>query len=94
MSQDFGGSRPLPALAKVVLALALVLFIVAQGWVLLGSGGIMSKYTFVEGFTAFGDLMLKDPLTTAGLMALIVYPGLAALGYLLLYWRRWGQFRP
>lgn len=114
-----------PHAGKVILTLALLAFLILQGWVLLGPAGILSKYTFMQGFTAFSDLMLRDPLTTAGLIdlsvmqiaflvilanglprgraypwllaaftvALIVYPGLAALGFLLLFWRRLGQFR-
>jgi hypothetical protein len=86
----------------------------------------MEKYTLIEGFTQFDDLMLADPLTAAGLWdflfllvafvivilngvprgprygltctALIilslVYPGAAALVFLLVYWRKLGQFRP
>ncbi len=29
-----------------------------------------------------------------GLVVLPIYPGLTALGFLLLFWRRYGQFRP
>ena len=119
-------SRAVPLWVKALLALGLLWFLVVQGQVLLGPGGIMSKYTFMQGFTVFGELMRADPLTTAGLIdlivlevtmvfvlvngipkdrhypwvlaafiiALIVYPGLACLGFLLLYWRRLGQFRP
>jgi hypothetical protein len=118
--------RAVPMWVKVLLTLVLLWFLIVQGQVLLGPGGIMSKYTFLQGFTVFGDLMRADPLTTAGLIdlivleltmvivlanglpkdrhypwllavfiiALIVYPGLACLGFLLLYWRRLGQFRP
>jgi hypothetical protein len=118
--------RALPPIGKIVIALALVAFLLLQGWVLMGPGGILAKYTFLQGFTVFNDLMLADPLTTAGLIdlvvlelvfivvlanglprgpsypwllagfviALLVYPGLAALGFLFFYWRRLGQFRP
>lgn len=30
----------------------------------------------------------------AGLIVLPIYPGLTALGFLLLFWKRFGQFRP
>jgi hypothetical protein len=65
-------SKALPAIGRWILALALLVFVIAQGKVLLGPAGIMSKYTFLQGFTAFNDLMLKDPLTTAGLIDLSV----------------------
>jgi hypothetical protein len=119
-------SRPVPGALKVLLGLLLLGFIVVQGQVLLGPGGIASKYTFLQGFTVFAELMRADPLTTAGLIdlivlqltmvlvlangipagrsrpwiltgfliALIVYPGLACFGFLLLYWKRLGQFTP
>jgi hypothetical protein len=119
-------TRTVPTAARALLALALVVFLIVQGKVLLGPGGIMSKYTFLQGFTAFGPLMLADPLTTAGLIDFIVlelvffvilanglprgpaypwllaafiavsivYPGLGALAFLFLYWRRLGQYRP
>jgi hypothetical protein len=118
--------RALPPFGRIIITLALVAFLLLQGWVLIGPGGILSKYTFMQGFTVFNDLMMADPLTRAGLIdlvvlelvlavvivnglprgpsypwlvaafliALIVYPGLAGLGFLLLYWRRIGQFRP
>lgn len=118
--------RSVPLLVKIIIFGALAVFLITQGIALLGAGGIAEKYTFLEGFTKFDDLMLADPLTTAGfidlmvlmlafalvlidglprgrffpllligfLAVLVIYPGLAALGFLLLYWRRWGQFRP
>jgi hypothetical protein len=64
--------RALPPSGKIIIALAIVAFLLLQGWVLLGPGGILSKYTFVQGFTVFNDLMLADPLTTAGLIDLVV----------------------
>jgi hypothetical protein len=119
-------SKPVPVAIKAILALLLVAFIIVQGQVLLGAGGIASKYTFLQGFTVFAELMRADPLTTAGLIdlivlqftmvlvlangipavrgrtwilagfliALIVYPGLACFGFLILYWKRLGQFAP
>ena len=61
-----------PAVGRAVLGVAILIFVAAQGWVLLGPTGIMSKYTFLQGFTVFNDLMLADPLTTAGLIDLAV----------------------
>ena len=119
-------SKPVPLAIKALLAVLLLAFLLVQGQVLLGRGGIASKYTFLQGFTVFADLMRADPLTTAGLIdlivlqftmvvvlangipagrrkpwilagfiiALIVYPGLACLGFLILYWKRLGQFAP
>lgn len=118
--------RPVPLWVKIGLGIVLAIFLYTQGDALLGPDGIAQKYTFLEGFTKFDDLMLADPLTTAGFIDLmvlmltliiilidglprgkyfpwlligfiavaVVYPGLAALGFLLLYWRRSGQFRP
>ncbi len=34
------------------------------------------------------------PWLVLGLVILPIYPGLTALGFLLLFWRRFGQFRP
>ena len=119
-------NRAVPLWMKAVLALFAVVFLVLQWQTLLGPGGIMEKYTLVEGFTEFDDLMLADPLTAAGLwdmiflwlaflivvlngvprgprygvtcaaliIVMVVYPGATALAFLLLYWRRLGQFRP
>lgn len=119
-------NRPVPGWIKALLAVLSVVFLVLQGKTLLGAGGIMEKYTLIEGFTQFDDLMLADPLTAAGLWDLLfllvafvivilngvprgpryvltctvliilalVYPGAAALAFLLLFWRRLGQFRP
>ena len=111
---------------RMALCVVLAVFLWQQGVTLLGADGIMSKYTFLEGFTRFDDLMLADPLTKAGLIDLVVlmifmviviangvprvqgrawivaglivaglvYPGLAVLLFLILYWKRFGQFRP
>jgi hypothetical protein len=119
-------SRRVPLGWKIAIVFGLSLFLVLQGKVLLGPGGITSRYTFIQGFTVFNDLMLADPLTTAGLIdltfleivfavvlantiprgraywpllmffliAMVIYPGLAGLCFLLFYWRRLGQFRP
>lgn len=118
--------RPVPLWLKGMLVFFSVVFLILQGETLLGAGGIMEKYTLVEGFTQFDDLMLADPLTAAGLwdfifllvtflivvlngvprgprygitclgliLLMLVYPGAAALLFLLAYWRRLGQFRP
>jgi hypothetical protein len=64
--------RLVPAVGRFVLGAAILTFLAGQGRVLLGTAGILSKYTFLQGFTAFGGLMLADPLTTAGLIDLIV----------------------
>jgi hypothetical protein len=118
--------RPVPFAGKAALVAVFAIFLALQAWALVGPGGILSKYTFLQGFTVFNDLMMADPLTRAGLIdlvflqlalivvianglprgryyalqlllfviAMIVYPALAGLGFLLLYWRRFGQFRP
>jgi hypothetical protein len=65
-------SGAVPVIGRLVLGLAIAIFLVVQGRVLLGAGGIASKYTFIQGFTVFNDLMLRDPLTTAGLIDLSV----------------------
>jgi hypothetical protein len=65
-------TKAVPAIGRWILALALLVFVIVQGKVLLGPAGILSKYTFLQGFTVFGDLMLADPLTTAGLIDLSV----------------------
>lgn len=125
MQNTNNSSRPLPQWVKPTLGIALLVFLLLQGWVLLGPQGILSKYTFIQGFTAFPDMMLADPLLTAGLIdllvlqigfivvianglprgpsykwwllayivAILVYPGLAVLGFLLQHWRQSGQFR-
>jgi len=63
--------RTVPRAGKFVIAAALSIFLALQGRVLLGADGIVSKYTFLQGFTVFNDLMLADPLTTAGLIDLV-----------------------
>ncbi len=118
--------RPVPAWGTALIGLTIVIFVAIQGWTLLGPAGILSKYTFLEGFTVFNTLMMANPLLSAGLFdllflqlafivillngipkgraypfiflgfvaAMIVYPALGGLGFLALYWRRLGQFRP
>jgi len=120
------GARNMPVIGRAIIAVVLILFIILQGWELLGPDGILSHYNFFEGFSVFGNRMLADPETRAGLIDMVtlevfmvvvlangiprgpaypvlliggvlisfVYPGLTALGFLLLYWRRLGQFRP
>lgn len=119
-------SRPVPTWGKLLVIAATMGFLALQMWVLLNPAGIMSKYSFMEGFTEFNRMMLADPLLTAGLwdllflelvfvvillngiprgpafpfifiafvLAMIVYPALGGLAFLVLYWRRLGQFRP
>jgi len=67
-----GNERRVPVFGRIVLGAAILIFLAGQGWVLLGTAGILSKYTFLQGFAVFNDLMLADPLTTAGLIDLIV----------------------
>lgn len=125
-SRSDEANRPVPLWGKVLIAAVLAGFVWLQGWTLLNPAGIMSKYTFIEGFTKFYPLMTRDPLTAAGLwdlmflelamivillngiprtrayplvvaaflIAMVVFPALGGLGFLLLYWRRLGQFRP
>lgn len=119
-------SHPVPTWGKLLVIAATMGFLALQMWVLLNPAGIMSKYSFMEGFTEFNRMMLADPLLTAGLwdllflelvfvvillngiprgpafpfifiafvLAMIVYPALGGLAFLVLYWRRLGQFRP
>lgn len=119
-------NRPTPIWARALVVIITALFVVIQGWTLFGPEGILSRYSFMEGFTVFNTLMLADPLLSAGLfdliflelafliillngiprgpaypfiflgfvLAMIVYPALGGLGFLMLYWRRLGQFRP
>jgi hypothetical protein len=123
---NYENSHAVPYAGKAALVAVFALFLALQAWVLVGPGGILSKYTFLQGFSVFNQLMLADPITKAGLIdllflqlafivvianglprgrfypllmalfvvAMIVYPALAGLGFLVLYWRRLGQFRP
>lgn len=113
-------------LVKSIAIAALVVFLWVQGVTLLGPGGILANYSFMEGFTEFPALMSRDPLSKAGFIDLIVveiflfiviangvprgkhyllitsalilsgivYPGFSALLFLILYWKRFGQFQP
>ena len=125
-SKTIAHSGVVGPLVKAVGVAALAVFIWVQGVTLLGPGGILAKYTFMEGFTEFPGLMSRDPLSKAGFIDLlvvaiflfvvivngvprgkyylwitsaliltgIVYPGFSALLFLILYWKRFGQFRP
>jgi hypothetical protein len=118
--------RRVSIVIKAALAVGLVVFVIAQGKILVGPGGILEKWGFWGGFRSFGEVSFRDPITAAGfvdtvtlilgfllilangiprgrlywpvlivsIIVLIVYPGLAVLGFLLLCWRRYGQFRP
>lgn len=48
----------------------LLLFLLLQGWALFiqGGGGIVDRYTFIEGFTEYFAMSLADPLLTAGVI--------------------------
>lgn len=126
MTEMENGARPVPLWGKIIVGIVTILFVAIQAHVLLGPAGILSKYTFMEGFTEFNRMMMGDPLLTAGLydllflqlaflvillngipkgpaypfifiafvLAMIVYPAIGGLAFLLLYWRRLGQFRP
>ena len=119
-------NRNVPTWGKLLVIVVTVGFFALQMWVLLNPAGILSKYTFMQGFSEFGKMMLADPLLSAGLWdlvflelaflvillngiprgpaypfifiafvaAMMVYPALGGLGFLALYWRRLGQFRP
>jgi hypothetical protein len=117
--------RPVPGWGRAIVVLVTIGFVALQLWTLLNPNGILSKYTFMEGFSAFPVLMLADPLLAAGLwdllflelamiiillngiprgraypfifaafvLAMIVYPAVGGLFFLIRYWRRLGQFR-
>ncbi|WP_340316436.1 hypothetical protein [Rhizorhabdus argentea] len=123
---DTSENRRVPTWGKLLVTVVTIGFLALQMWGLLNPAGIMSRYTFMEGFTEFNKMMLADPLLTAGLLdllflelvflvillngiprgpaypfifaafvlAMIVYPALGGLAFLILYWRRLGQFRP
>ena len=116
----------IPTIVTGIIILALAAFLFSQGQILLGADGIVARYGFVGGFSAFGDRMMADPITMAGLVDLLtlmavfavvmasglrrvqyypavlavsfivflVYPGLVALLFLLLRWKRLDQFSP
>lgn len=119
-------TRAMPAIGRILVAVALIAFTVVQAKVLLEPDGIYARHGFWDGFDVFNQIMMSDPVTVAGLidlatmmvflivilgngiprgryywpilivsiLAALVYPGFIALGFLLLYWRRLGQFRP
>jgi len=125
-SKEPAQSGAVGPITKAITGVALAAFLWVQGVTLLGPGGILAKYTFLEGFTEFPGLMSQDPLSKAGfidlfvveiflfiviangvprgryyfwitgalILAGLVYPGFSALLFLILYWKRFGQFRP
>lgn len=123
---DTKENRPVPLVVSLLFAVGLIVFLGLQIPVLFGEDGILARHGFWNGFDAFNQLMLSDPVTTAGLIDLatlmivfivilangiprgphywwqlivavlvfLVYPGVTALVFMMLHWRRFGQFRP
>jgi hypothetical protein len=61
-------ARPTGLPVRIILAALLAAFLAVQGVILLGPHGILARYSFAQAFSAFGRLMLADPVTQAGLV--------------------------
>lgn len=66
-----------PGTRRAVLFLILAVFSVAQVYnTFFYQGGIVGKYGFMEGFSAFFTLSLADPLLCAGLVDFMTVVGI------------------